>query len=243
MYFSEGGRNVKLQKLYSYLRQAVEDYDMLQDGDKIAIGISGGKDSLTLLYGMAGLQKFYPKKFSILAITVDLGYYSFDVSEIEQLCNKLQIEYHVVHTKINEMLREGECSLCARLRKGALNDKAKELGCNKIAYAHNMDDVIETMLLSLIYEGRFSTFYPVTYLDGTDFSLIRPLIYAPLSDIVGFQHKYQLPVCKNPCPFSHTTQRNYVRDLLKEINHHAPGVRKRMMTAIKDGKILEWIVK
>ena len=161
---------MKLQKLLSYTRQAVDEYEMIQEGDKIAIGISGGKDSLTLLYALTNLQKFYPKQFDLIAITVDLGYEGFDLSKIKQLCNDLGVEYHIVSTKIGEMvtgdtLEGSACSLCARLRKGALNDAAKELGCNKVAYGHHMDDVIETMMLALVYEGRFCSFWPVTFLD------------------------------------------------------------------------------
>lgn len=231
---------MKLQKLYSYLRQAIQEYDMIQEGDKIALGISGGKDSLTLLYGLAGLRRFYPKHFELNAITVDLGYGEFDVSRISALCQELEVMYHVVHTQIGDMVKEGECSLCARLRKGAFGKKVKELGCNKIAYAHNMDDVIETMLLSLIYEGRFSTFWPVTPYEDTGMTVIRPLIFAPLSDVLGFSKEYRLPVMKNPCPFEKETNRTYVRNLLKDINTHAPGVRKRMMTAIKRGHLEGW---
>lgn len=232
-----------LQKLYSYLRQAIEDYEMIEEGDKIAIGISGGKDSLTLLYGMAGLRRFYPKHFDIVAVTVDLGYDGYDTAEIANLCDALEVEYHVEKTQIKDMTEEGGCSLCARLRKGAFNNKAKELGCNKVAYAHNMDDVIETLLLSLIYEGRFSSFWPVTYLEQTELTLIRPLIYASLSDIMGFQNKYELPVKKNPCPYSADTERSYARELLNQINEHAPGAKKRMLTALKSGQIEEWIPK
>lgn len=232
-----------LQKLYSYIRQAMDDFHMIKNGDRIAIGISGGKDSLTLLYGLAGLRRFYPEKFSLVAITVDLGYEGFDLSEIASLCESLDVEYHVVHTRINEMVSNGQCSLCARLRKGAFNDKARELGCNKIAYAHNMDDVVETIMLSLIYEGRFSSFWPVTHLDKMDLDLIRPLIYAPLSDINGFKNKYELPVRKNPCPYDKETERTYVRELIKDINTHAPGVKKRMLTALMSGNIEEWTPK
>lgn len=230
-----------LQKLYSYLRQAIDDYAMVNEGDKIAIGISGGKDSLTLLYGLAGLRRFYPKKFDIVAITVDLGYEGFDTTSIAKLCEELQVEYYVEKTRIKDMLEEGKCSLCARLRKGAFNNKAKELGCNKIAYAHNMDDVVETMLLSLIYEGRFSSFWPVTYLEQMKITLIRPLIYAPVSDINGFRKKYNLCVTKNPCPYESETERSYARKLLQEINKHAPGVKTRMLTALKAGQINEWM--
>lgn len=231
---------MKLQKLYSYLRQAIDDYNMIKDGDKIAVGISGGKDSLTLLYGLSGLRKFYPKQFEIVGVTVDLGYEDFDLSNIENLCNELDVEFHVVQTQINQMVKDGECSLCARLRKGAFNNKIIELGCNKFAYAHNLDDVIETMLLSLIYEGRFCSFWPVTRYEDSNLTLIRPLIYAPKADVTGFCNKYALKVTKNPCPYDKITQRNYVRELISEIEHHAPGARMRMMNSILNGNLEVW---
>ena len=231
---------MKLQRLYSYVRRALEDYDMIHEGDRVALGISGGKDSLTLLYALAGLRRFYPQQFELVAITVDLGYEGFDLTRIRELCDSLQVEYHVVNTRIKDMIPEGECSLCARLRKGAFDAKAMELQCNKIAYAHNMDDVVETMMLSLIYEGRFSTFWPVTPYEDTNLTLIRPMLYVPLADVLGFQKKYLLPVTKNPCPYDGITQRSYVRDLLSQINRHAPGVKKRMMTAIQNGNLEGW---
>ncbi len=229
---------MKLQRLYSYVRQAMEEYDMVSEGDRIAIGISGGKDSLTLLYALAGLRNFYPKKFEIVAITVDLGYGNFDLSPIEDLCGKLSVEYHVVRTQIGEMVGGdvdgSRCSLCARLRKGALNDKALELGCNSVALAHNMDDAVETMLMSLIYEGRFSTFWAVTRFEDCNLKVIRPLVLVPLEDVNGFKNKYELPVTKNPCPYDGITSRTKVRELLGEINRMAPGARNRMMTAIHE---------
>lgn len=236
---------MKLQKLLSYTRQAIDEYEMIQDGDKIAIGISGGKDSLTLLYSLANLQKFYPKSFSLTAITVDLGYEGFDLSGIQTLCKELQIEYHIVPTKIGDMvtfdhLEGSACSLCARLRKGALNDAAKKLGCNKVAYGHHMDDVIETMMLSLIYEGRFCSFWPVTFLDKTALTIIRPMIYVPESEVKGFEHKYALPITKNPCPIEGSTKREYVKSLIRQINQENPGVKKRMFHAIKDGNLEGW---
>lgn len=231
---------MKLQQLYSKVRQAIEAYSMIEEGDKIALGISGGKDSLGLLYALAGIRSFYPKHFELVAITVDLGYKGFDLSQIKALCDKLQVEYHIIKTNISEAISEEGCSLCARLRKGALCDKAKALGCNKIAYAHNMDDVVETMMLSMIYEGRFSTFYPVTDLEDIGIKLIRPFVFVTQAEAVGFRNKYELPVAVNPCPFDHQSERTYVRDLLSEINRHAPGVKKRMMTAICDGTLAEW---
>lgn len=222
-----------LQKLYSYTRQAIDEYHMIENNDHIAVGISGGKDSLALLYALSGLRRFYPKAFRITAITVDLGYDGFDLSKIQDLCGKLDVPYEIVNTQIAEMVKDKECSLCSRLRKGALTNKAVELGCNKIAYAHNMDDVVETLLLSLIYEGRLSTFWPVTTFEDKGISVIRPLIYAPVHEIVSFSQKYNLPISKNPCPYDGITKRTEIRELLKTINEMAPGAKKRMMTAAK----------
>ena len=231
---------MKLQRLYSYVRKALDQYHMIEPGDRVALGLSGGKDSLTLLYGLSGLRKFYPFPFELTAITVDLGYEGFDLDSVRKLCDQLEVDYHVVNTQIKNLVKGGECSLCARLRKGAFNEKALELGCSKIAYAHNMDDVVETMMLSLIYGGRFSTFWPVTHFQDTGLTVIRPLILVPQSEVTGFRNKYDLPVVHNPCPFDHETERAYVRRLLQEINTHAPGVVKRMMTAVRQGGLPGW---
>ena len=168
---------MKLQKLYSYTRQAINDFNMIQDGDKIAIGVSGGKDSLTLLYALSGLRKFISEKIELVAITVDLGFGNFEIESVNELCQNLGIEYHVVKTQIADILKakikEGSfCSLCAKMRKGALNNFAKELGCNKIAYAHHKDDFIETMLLSLFYEGQFFSFPPIKYFEDVDITAV-----------------------------------------------------------------------
>lgn len=232
---------MNIQRLYSLTRQAIDTYDMIEEGDRIAIGISGGKDSLTLLYALAGLRKFYPKKYELVAVTVDLGYEGFELTKIRALCARLEVPYEVVHTQINEMLpKERPCSLCARLRKGAFGECVKALGCNKIAYAHHLDDVVETLMLSLIYEGRLSTFWPVTPLGDSGLTLIRPLIFVPEADVIGFKNKYDLPVTATGCPYEPETERAYVKELLKDINHHAPGVRKRMMTAVINGNLEGW---
>ena len=236
---------MKLQKLLSYTRQAVDEYDMIQEGDKIAVGISGGKDSLTLLYALSGLLKFYPKAFELVAITVDLGYPNFDLTGIRQLCNDLQVEYHIISTKIGEMVTSDQlegsaCSLCARLRKGALNDAAKKFGCNKVAYGHHMDDVIETMMLALIYEGRFCSFWPVTFLDKSQLTVIRPMIYVPEAEVKGFENKMHLPITKNPCPIDGSTKREYIKSLIKQLNTENPGVKKRLFHAIKEGNLEGW---
>ena len=214
---------MKLQQLMSQTRRAIDDYGMIHTGDKIAIGISGGKDSLTLLYALHGLQRFYPEKFDLEAITVDLGNPDFDLSHIRHLCETMQIPYTVVKTEIAQIVFEerkekNPCSLCAKMRKGALNDAVKKLGCNKIAYAHHKDDIVETMMMSLIYEGHFYSFPPITHLDRTNLTVIRPLMYVSEADVKGFCRKYQLPVVKSPCPADGYTKRQYVKDLLRKLN-------------------------
>lgn len=231
---------MNINSLYSKVRQALDKYNMIETGDKIAIGISGGKDSLSLLYALAGLRNFYPKKFDIVAITVDLGFEGFNPEPIKDLCPSLNVEYYIVNTKISEVLKDKGCSICSHLRRGALDNEALRLGCNKIAYAHNMDDVVETMMLSLIYEGRFQTFYPVTNYEDTNLKLIRPMVFVSQADVIGFKNKYNLPVVSNPCPYDKTSERAYIRDLLNSINQHTKGVKKRLMTAICDGTLDEW---
>ena len=236
---------MKLQQLLSYTRKAVDDYRMIEEGDRIAVGISGGKDSLTMLYALHGLQRFYPKRFTIQAITVDLGLGNFDLDRIQSLCDDLGVPYSIVRTDIGPVLFDvrketNPCSLCAKLRKGAFNQEAERLGCNKVAYAHHKDDIIETMLLSLIYEGRFHSFSPVTYLDRMKLTVIRPLMYVDETDVIGFAKKYELPVCKNPCPVDGHTKREYVKNLTKQLERENPGVKSRLFRAILEGNITGW---
>lgn len=236
---------MKLQQVMSYVRRAVDDYHMIEDGDKIAIGISGGKDSLAMLYALNGLRRFYPKKFDIHAVTVDLGFDNLNLEKIKELCKALEVEYTIVSTEIAKIIFEDRkeanpCSLCAKMRKGALNDAIKAAGCNKVAYAHHKDDVVETMLMSLIFEGRFHTFSPVTYLDRMDITVIRPLMYMNESDVIGFINKYDVPVVKSPCPADGNTKREYIKQLLKKLNQENPGVKERMFTAIQNGNLKGW---
>lgn len=236
---------MKLQQLLSFTRKAVDEYEMIQEGDHIAVGISGGKDSLTLLYALHGLKRFYPNKFELSAITVDLGYEEFDLSLIHELCQELGVPYKVVKTDIAHILFEerkesNPCSLCAKMRKGALNDAVKEMGCNKVAYAHHKDDIIETMLLSLIFEGRFHSFSPKTYLDRMDLTVIRPIMFVDEADVIGFKNKYNLPVVKSKCPVDGYTKRQYAKELVKQLNTEHPGAKNRMFTAILNGDIEGW---
>ena len=231
---------MKAQKLFSYVRRAVSDFDMIHTGDKIAVGISGGKDSLALLYALNGLKRFYPQKFDIIALTVDLGFDIQNFDLIRKFCNDMNVEYHIIKTEIADIVFDARketnpCSLCAKMRKGSLNDVAKQLGCNKIAYAHHKDDMVETMFLSLIYEGRFHCFSPVTYLDRMDLTVIRPLMYVPEADVIGFSNKYNLPVAKNACPVDGHTKREYVKNLVKQLNKENPGCKERFFRAILNG--------
>lgn len=236
---------MKLQQLLSYTRKAVDDYHLIESGDKIAVGVSGGKDSLALLYALHGLKRFYPNPFELMAVSVDLGFEGFDLSPITALCEQLEIPHKIVHTDIGPIIFEerkekSPCSLCAKMRKGALNQAVKDLGYNKVAYAHHKDDLVETMMLSLIYEGRFYCFPPKTYLDRMDLTVIRPLIYVEEADVIGFKNKYQLPVVKNPCPADGVTRREYVKNLVRQINQENPGTKNRMFTAILNGNIEGW---
>jgi len=239
---------MQLQQVLSLVRRACDDYNMIEDGDKIAVGISGGKDSLTLLTALAHMRRFYPKKYELVAITIDLGFNNLNLDKITEFCKDLDVEYVIVKTDIAQIVFEerkekSPCSLCAKMRKGALNDAMKAKGVNKIAYAHHKDDVVDTMMMSLIYEGRFHTFAPVTYLDRTDLHVIRPLIYMNEADVIGFVNKNNIPVVKSPCPVDKHTKREYVKELLKDLNRENPGVKQRMFTAIKDSNLNGWADK
>ena len=234
-----------MKKLISLTRRALEDYNMIEDGDKIAVGVSGGKDSLALLCALAELSRYYPKKFEVKALTLDMGYKS-DYSKIQELCDRLGVEFLVKYTNIKEVVfdirnESNPCSLCAKMRRGALNDFAIENGCRKIALGHHNDDVLETFFLSLMHEGRVHCFSPVTYLDRTDLYQIRPMIYVRERDIRGVARNYDLPVIKNECPADGSTQRQYMKDLIKRLEKEThPGLRKRLFTAIQNSDIEGW---
>lgn len=257
-----------LQKLYSKVRQAVDTYEMIEDGDRIAVGISGGKDSLTLLYALAGMRKFYPKQYDVVAITVDTGVGEYmertgqnyadagagakadrqaqgmDFSKVRELCESLQVPYEVVKTQIFPILMERQekrmCPLCAKMRKGAFNEAALRLGCNKIAYAHHKDDVVETFLMSQVLEGRVHTFSPVTHLDGTELDLIRPLAYVTEAEVRGFMRRYQLPVVKNLCPVDGATKREAAKQMLARMEEEFPKAKSRIFAAIQRDHIDGW---
>ena len=232
--------NTKL--LLSYTRRAVDDYSMINEGDKIAVGVSAGKDSLALLCALSQLRRFYPKKFELIAITVDMGFDGMDFSPIKNFCEDLNVEYHVVPTQISKIIfdvrkESNPCSLCAKMRRGALHTAAKELGCNKVALGHHFDDAVETFMLNLFYEGRLGCFQPVTYLSRIDLHVIRPLIYMPEKDVRYFANKVELPVISSPCPADKNTERENMKQLLASIEKDNKGLRYRIFGAIQRGEI------
>lgn len=234
------------RKLLSLTRQAIEEYKMIEEGDRIAVGLSGGKDSLALLIALSGLQKFYPKKFELMGITCDVGFEGMDFTPVRELCEKIGISYTVVHTQIAEIVfkchkEERPCSLCAKMRKGAMYAHLQEIGFNKIAYAHNKDDFLETALMSLIYEGRFYAFPPVTPLERSGITVIRPLMFVPEKSVEGFVQKEGLTIVKNACPVDGATRRAYAKGLVEQINRENPGAKDRIMHAIQNANLEDWI--
>lgn len=228
---------MNLQQLLSRLRKGVTQYKMIKDGDKIAVGVSGGKDSLTLLKLLAEYQRFSPEKFELVAITVDLAFggKAGDFSKIKELCDNYGIEYVVEKTDIGQIVfdlrkEKSPCALCSKMRKGALYNVAEEKGCNKVALGHHADDLIETMFLSLFYEGRLSTFAPKSYLDRTALTLIRPMILIKEVDVLPFAK--DLPVMKSCCPANDNTKREFVKRVIDDISKDVPNVREMAFTAL-----------
>ena len=234
-----------MKKVISLTRKAIEDYNMIEDGDRIAVGVSGGKDSLVLLCALAELSRYYPKKFTVVALTLDMGYDS-DFSEIQKLCDKLGVEYHIKKTNIWEVIfdirkESNPCSLCSKMRRGALNDFALENNCRKVALGHHNDDALETFFLCLMYEGRISCFSPVTYLDRTDLYQIRPMVYVRERDIRGAVRNAQIPVVKSKCPADGVTKRQDMKEFIQRLEKEQyPGIRKRIFRAIQDSTIDGW---
>ena len=231
-----------IKRVLSYVRRGVDDYNMIDDGDKIAVGVSAGKDSLTLLCAMADLRRFYPKKFELCAITIDMGFEGSDFSPIKALCDELGVEYHIVPTQISKVIfdvrkEKNPCSLCAKMRRGALYGYAKEIGFNKVALGHHFDDVVETFMLNLFYEGRLGCFQPVTYLSNTEITLIRPMLYMPEKDVRYFAAKAELPVVKSTCPADGNTEREEMKKLLASLERENKGLRYRIFGAIQRGEI------
>ena len=234
-----------MQKLLSYTRRAIDHYHMIEAGDRIAVGVSGGKDSLALLVALANLRKFYPKPYEVVAITLEMGYEEMDFSAVQALCDSLGVAYIRVPTQIKQIVFDirkepSPCSLCAKLRRGALHEAALAAGCKKVALGHHFDDVVETYMLSLVYEGRISCFKPVTYLDRKGITLIRPLLYTPEYYIRSFARRMELPIVENPCPADGNTKRQEVKELLRSLVQTHKGLRERIFGAIQRYPLDGW---
>jgi tRNA(Ile)-lysidine synthase TilS/MesJ len=237
-----------IRRIASYTRRALDDYEMIKTGDKIAVGVSGGKDSVTLLCALANIRNFYPEKFEIEAITMDPGFYKAGMGDekeqresfekIAKLCSELQVHFTLFETDIAKIIfdirkESNPCSLCARMRRGALHENAKKLGCNKIALGHHFDDAVETFMLNLFNEGRIGCFSPVTYLDRRDITLIRPLIYAREKDIKYFINHSDLPIFSSPCPEDKHSDREEMKIMLKELERKNKGLKYRIFGAMQ----------
>ena len=232
-----------MKHILGYARKAINDFGMIKAEDKVAVGLSGGKDSILTLITLAQLRKFYPEKFEVIAITLDMGMEGFDVTPLKKICQEYEVEYIVEKTHIKEIVfdirkEKNPCSLCANLRRGILYDTAKKYGCNKVALGHHMDDVMETFMMSLIYEGRIHTFLPVTYLSRKDIYVIRPMIYTPESEIKHLVKKYGIEIVKNNCPANGETKRQYIKELIAGIAKENKGVRESIFGAIMRSE--EW---
>lgn len=230
------------RRLLSFVRQACQHYDMIESGDKIAVGLSGGKDSCALLIALAAMRRFYPKRYDIAAITVDMGFEGMDFSPMSELCERLGIEYITAKSEIANVIfnirkESNPCALCAKMRRGVLHDTAKASGCNKIALGHHYDDVIDTFMLNLIHEGRLGSFSPVTYLSRKDITLIRPLIYAKEKDIKYFISHNNIPVVRSTCPEDKHTEREEVKKLISELDKKYDGFSHRVMNAIESAHL------
>ena len=236
-----------MEKIESLVRSALQTYNMIEENDVIAVGISGGKDSLVLLAALANIRKYYPVRFEIKAITADyrFGGENGDFSQISEMCRRLNVKYTVVETQLGRIIFEDRkeknpCSLCAKMRRGILHKAAKSLGCNKIAFAHHFDDAIETFMMNLLDTGSLSCFSPVTYLSRSDITLIRPLIFCDERHIENVCKRLNLPVSKSKCPVDKTTERQKIKNLILALQKDYPDIRQKLMGAVKRSGLNGW---
>lgn len=236
-----------MQRLLGYMRKAIQEFDMIQDGDRIAVGVSGGKDSVALLQGLLQLKRFIGIDYQVVGVTLDPGFGGRfgDYSPIEELCRRMDAEYLVKRTQIGEIVFDvrqetSPCSLCARMRRGALHDTAKELGCNKIALGHHYNDAVETFVMNLFNEGRLGCFSPVSYLSRKDLTMIRPLVFAPEKDVASAVRKAGLPVIKSVCPVDGATNREKTKEFLREREREDPGFTYRLFGALRRSGLDGW---
>ena len=236
-----------MQKIMGYVRRAVQEFDLIEKGDKIAVGISGGKDSLVLLSALAGMRRFEAFSYDIVAVTIDPGFNGVpnNYDAVARLCDRLQVPFSLVHTQIGEIVFDirkepNPCSLCANMRRGALHDAAKAAGCNKLALGHHNDDVIETFMMNLTKEGRIGCFSPKTHLDLKDITVIRPLVFAPESQVSAACKRNNLEVVKSVCPADKTTVRQQTKEFLADMESRDKGVKQRIFSALRKSGIDGW---
>jgi len=234
-----------MNKILSYVRRCVEDYDMIQPGDRVAVGVSGGKDSLILLAALARLREFYPKPFTVEAITLDLGLEGLDFQPVARYCQTIGVPYTLIPTEIAHVIfdlrrEKNPCSMCAKMRRGALHAAMLERDLRKIALGHHFDDAVETFFLSLFYEGRLSCFQPVTWLDRTGISQIRPLLYCSEGHIRTVAERERLPVVHNPCPADGYTKRQEIKELVYTLGQRYPNLKSRVFGAMQRLPLPEW---
>ena len=238
-----------MNKILSYVRRCVEDYDMIQAGDRVAVGVSGGKDSIILLAALARLREFYPKPFTVEAFTLDMGHVDggagMDFTPVAEYCASIGVPYTLLTSEIHHIIfdlrrEKNPCSMCAKMRRGALHNALKERGIAKIALGHHFDDAVETFFLSLFYEGRLSCFQPVTYLDRTDITQIRPLLYCGEGLLRNAAARNGLPVVFNPCPADGYTKRQEVKELIRDLDKRYPGLKSRVFGAMQGLPLPAW---
>lgn len=227
-----------MQRILSHMRKAIEEYNMIEEGDKIAVCLSGGKDSITMLSAFKALQRFYPKKFEIIAISINPGFEFFDTNLLENVCKDLDVPLYIGNSNAKEIVfdirkEKNPCSLCANLRRGIINSIAIENNCNKIALGHNQDDVLETFLLNLFYTGSIGTFSPVSYMDRSKITLIRPLVYTPEKEIRRFVRKNDIQVMDKVCPMDGVSKREDIKQLIFSLSKEIPMIRANLFGAIK----------
>ena len=232
----------EIQRILSFTRRALDDYHMIVPNSKVAVGISGGKDSMTLLAALSELRRFYPVPYTLCAITVDMGFKGADFSPIAAYCERIGVEYRVVKTDIAEIIFDvrkepNPCSLCSKMRRGVLHATAKEMGADRVALGHHFDDAVDTFMLNLFFEGRLGCFSPVSYLSRADLTLIRPLLYAEEKDIRYFVRHSDLPLIESVCPENHNTERENMKKLLSELEKNNKGLRHRIFGAICRGEL------
>ena len=231
-----------MQKILGYMRKAIDNYNMIEEGDKIAVALSGGKDSVTMLMGLKNLQRFYPKKFDIVAITINPGFEGFDTDLLKNICKNIDVPLIIEDGHMKEIVfdirqEKNPCSLCANIRRGMLNSIALREGCNKIAVGHNEDDVLETFIMNLFYAGSINTFAPISYMDRSKMTLIRPLIYAPEKYIRNFVKRNNITIMPKACPMDGISKREDIKNLLKNLQKDIPNIRANLYGAIKRGKV------